>query len=115
MFGQDWKPVILKNPELIKKTSKQHFQNDKTRHFENVDTIDSEKNEMSHNKVGMSIGKQIERARNAAGFKTRAELAFRINESVKTITEYETGKAIPEPKVLQKLRNTLKVQIKVSK
>ena len=108
MFGQDWKPVILKNPELIKKTSKQHFQNDKTR-------IDSEKNEMSNNKVGMSIGKQIERARNAAGFKTRAELAFRINESVKTITEYETGKAIPDSKVLQKLRNALKVQIKVSK
>lgn len=109
MFGQDWKPVILKNPELIKKTSKQHFLNDKTR------TIDSETNELSHNKVGMCIGKQIERARNAAGFKTRAELAFRINESVKTITEYETGKAIPEPKVLQKLRNTLKAQIKVSK
>ena len=104
MFGQDWQPVILKNPGLTKKTSKQHD-----------GTFDSESNELSHNKVGICIGKQIERARNAAGFKTRAELAFRINESVKTITEYETGKAIPDSKVLQKLRNALKVQIKVSK
>ena len=105
MFVQDWQPVILKNPGLTKKTSKQH----------GTHTLDSESNELSHNKVGICIGKQIERARNAAGFKTRAELAFRINESVKTITEYETGKAIPDSKVLQKLRNTLKVQIKVSK
>ena len=109
MFDQDWRPVILKNPELTKKKSKQHFENDQTH------AIDSETNELSHNKVGICIGKQIERARNAAGFKTRADLAFRINESVKTITEYETGKAIPDSKVLQKLRNTLKVQIKVSK
>jgi ribosome-binding protein aMBF1 (putative translation factor) len=106
MFGQDWQPVILKNPGLTKKTSRQH---------DGTHTLDSESNELSHNKVGICIGKQIERARNAAGFKTRAELAFRINESVKTITEYETGKAIPDSKVLQKLRNALKVQIKVSK
>ena len=63
----------------------------------------------------MSIGKQIERARNSRCFRTLAELALKINESVKTITEYETGKAIPEPKILQKLRNVLKVQLKVTK
>lgn len=109
MFDQDWKPVVLRNPEFVKKISKPHFQNNKTH------SIDMETNELSHNKVGISIGKQIEQARNAAGFRTRAELAFRINESVKTITEYETGKAIPEPKILQKLRNVLKVQLKVRK
>jgi putative transcription factor len=109
MFEQDWKPVVLRNPELIKKTSKSHFNNDKTRN------IELETNELSHNRVGMSIGKQIERARNSRGFRTRAELALKINESVKTITEYETGKAIPEPKILQKLRNVLKVQLKVTK
>ena len=51
MFGQDWQPVILKNPGLTKKTSKQH---DKTH------AIDSESNELSHNKVGICIGKQID-------------------------------------------------------
>ena len=48
MFGQDWQPVILKNPGLTKKTSKQHD-----------GTFDSESNELSHNKVGICIGKQI--------------------------------------------------------
>jgi|TARA_Y100000389_G_scaffold183513_1_gene201064 putative transcription factor len=110
MFDQDWKPVVLRNHELEKKNKQvPHYQHDKKQ------TIENETENLYHKKVGLSIGKQIEQARIAGGFKTRAELARSINEPEKTIKEYEAGKAIPETRVLQKLRNKLKVQLRVAK
>jgi putative transcription factor len=109
-WKQDWEPVVLINPKLEKKNKQvPHYQHDRKR------TIENETENLSHKKVGLSIGKQIEQARIAGGFKTRAELARGINEPEKTITEYETGKAIPETRVLQKLRHKLKVPLKVAK
>ena len=65
-----------------------------------------------HEKVPFSMAKMIQQARIAKGFKTQKELALIIGLHASVINMYESGRAIPDPFVLQKLRRVLGVKLK---
>ena len=64
----------------------------------------------THKKVSKETGLTIQRARTAKQY-TQKDLANLINVSVDIISSYELGKAIPDPKVMQKLRRILGVKL----
>ena len=104
MNHQDWNDVVFK-----KSSSKQ-----KQPHFDltKEQKLDNENENLCHNMVGLSLGKQIQQARIAKGYKTQKDLAVVINSKPDIIASYENGKAIPDNNILQKLRRVLKVQLK---
>jgi DNA-binding transcriptional regulator YiaG len=65
--------------------------------------------------IGSVLGKQIQTARRARGYTTQQELARRLCVPVHVITGYESGKAYPSPEILQKLRSTLQIPLKLQK
>lgn len=103
MSHQDWNEVVLKKPS----------KNQATPHFERTKEQKIESEELSHKKVGVSLGKQIQNARIEKGFKTQKDLATEINVRPEVINSYECGKAIPDNAIMQKLRRVLNTQLKV--
>ena len=104
MSYQDWHEVVFRKQSKAKQP---HFEITKEHKLYN----DTEN--LSHNGVGLSLGKQIQQARIAQGYKTQKELAIAINCKPDIVALYENGKAIPDNAILQKLRRVLKVQLKV--
>jgi putative transcription factor len=104
MNHQNWEQVVFRKNDTKNKTAP-HFERSKTQ------KLDQETENLNHEKVGVSLGKTIQNARIANGYKTQKELANAINVDVKTISEYEYGKAISDNKILQKLRRVLKTQL----
>ena len=103
MNHQDWSEVVLsKRP----KHSHTHHETSKEQR------IYQETEELSHKKIGVSLGKQIQNARIARGFKTQKDLANAINVRPDVINMYEVGKAIPNNSILQNLRRVLNTQLK---
>ena len=105
MSHQDWTDVVFKKPSKNKVTP--HFERSKEQ------KIETESEELTHKKVGVSLGKQIQNARIAKGFKTQKDLATAINVRPEVINSYECGKAIPDNAIMQKLRRVLNTQLKV--
>ena len=101
---QNWEQVIFRKNDTKNKTIS-HFEISKTQQ------LDQESEKLNHEKVGVPLGKKIQNGRIACGFKTQKELANAINVDVKTISEYEAGKGIPDNKILQKLRRVLKTKL----
>ena len=64
----------------------------------------------THKKVSKETGLTIQRARVAKKY-TQKELANLINVSADIISSYESGKAIPDHKIMQKLRRVLCVKL----
>ena len=64
----------------------------------------------THKKVGKETGLTIQRARVAKKY-TQKDLANLINVSSDIISSYESGKAIPDHKIMQKLRRVLSVKL----
>lgn len=62
-------------------------------------------------KVSHSVSQQISTARAEKGW-TRKELAQKLNVKEAIITEYETAKAVPEPRLLQRMRQLLSAPLK---
>lgn len=61
---------------------------------------------MVDKRVGGALGKAIQQARTAKGM-TQAKLAQAINEKQAVINEYESGKAIPNGKIISKIERAL--------
>jgi len=64
----------------------------------------------THKKIGKETGLTIQRARVSKKY-TQKELANLINVSSDIISSYESGKAIPNHKIMQKLRRVLGVKL----
>ncbi|ORZ02811.1 multi protein bridging factor 1-domain-containing protein [Syncephalastrum racemosum] len=62
-------------------------------------------------KVDMSVGRVIQRARQEKGM-TQKDLAQKCNEKPQVVTEYESGKAIPNQQILGKLERALGVKLR---
>lgn len=102
MNHQDWNMVVFnKNNE---KKKKPHHQVTKS---QKLDQTELEK----HQKVSLSLSKAIQQARIAKGYKTQKELASAIGVQSNLINSYESGKAIPDNAILQKLRRVLGVKL----
>jgi putative transcription factor len=66
--------------------------------------------EFKHNTVNQTLSKAISQARIAKKL-TQKELATAINEKPQIIQEYESGKAIPNPQILNKLDRALGIHL----
>jgi len=123
---QDWDPVIIKkrpnrgkqdtnaaqrNGELttVKKygagTNKNHVID------KNLKKLDEETEELSHSRVGLSIGQRIQQARIAKKM-TQKDLARQICEKPGVVSEYEQGRAIPNNNILTKMERILGVKLR---
>lgn len=79
----------------------------------NLARIDADHESLKVKTVDPSVAKAIQQARQKAG-KTQKELATEISERPQIITEYESGKAIPNQQILGKLERALKVKLRGS-
>jgi ribosome-binding protein aMBF1 (putative translation factor) len=108
MQHQDWTPVTLRRQKPS--AAVRGFE---PRTFErNVEQrLNEETEELRHNRLGKSKGERIRTARVAAGFKTQRDLALALNTRVDLVASYESGKAIPDVAMMQKLRRLLRTSL----
>ncbi|CAO3650054.1 unnamed protein product [Cunninghamella echinulata] len=62
-------------------------------------------------KVDVSVGKAIQKGRQDKQL-TQKDLAQKINEKPQVVTEYESGKAIPNQQVLGKMERALGIRLR---
>ena len=107
MQYQDWNPVIIhgKSVGMKSSTPQPHYEVTKIQKLDRTELG-------THEKVSLSMAKTIQQARIAKGFKTQKDLAVVIGIPVNIINAYESGKAIPDNAILQKLRKVLGVKLK---
>ena len=104
---QDWNTEILNKTQDKKKVTKIHVseQYSKMKKIENNDGDEG----YHHEKVSLDLRMQIQKARLANNMK-QSDLARHLCVPPKTITEYESGKAIPNPTLLVKMSKILHVK-----
>ena len=107
MNHQDWNPVIIhgKAAPASQRPPAKHYERTKEQKLEDEEIG-------THKKVPLSMAKMIQQGRIAKGFKTQKDLAIAVGVNVGIISSYESGRAIPDPAVLQKLRRVLGVKLK---
>lgn len=108
MEHQDWKQIILKKSSA---QNKSHVLDRSTQEYSKAKKMDDETENVKHEQVGLSLGKKIQNARMAVGFKSQKDLAQAINVKSDVIMAYESGKAIPDNIIMQKLRRVLKTKL----
>lgn len=104
---QDWNQVIFKTKKKPENTV--HYQGSALKKIEDDTDVGR------HNQVGHSLGKQIQTARIAKGFAKQSDLAKALNLRPDVIMSYESGKAIPDTNIMQKLRRVLNTKFVVPK
>jgi putative transcription factor len=106
MNHQDWNPVIIHGKATpTKQPPHKHHERTKEQKLEDEELG-------THKKVPLSMAKMIQQGRIAKGFKTQKDLAIAVGVNVSIISSYESGRAIPDPGILQKLRRVLGVRLK---
>ena len=90
---------------VVKKNNPIHSKNYK---------LEYETEELKHNKIEMSVSKLISQARINKGYNLK-QLANLMNVDAKTINNYESGRAIPDHKILNKLEKHLQVSLRIKK
>lgn len=61
--------------------------------------------------ISPDVGKAMQTARQELGMK-QSDLATKVNEKPTVISDYEAGRAIPNPQLLAKLEKALKVKLR---
>ncbi|KAJ1974340.1 multiprotein-bridging factor 1 [Dimargaris xerosporica] len=80
-------------------------------HYQRIAKVDYADDVVPPPKLNNSVPQAIQSARQEKKL-TQKELAQKINEKPTVIGEYETGKAIPNPKILGKLERALGVKLR---
>ncbi len=62
-------------------------------------------------KVSMDVGKLIQKGRQAKGM-TQKDLATKICEKPQVVTDYESGKALPNQAILAKMERALEMKLR---
>ena len=106
MNHQDWNPVVIhgKAAPSNQKPPPPHHEVTKEQKLDREELG-------THKKVSLSMAKMIQQGRIAKGFKTQKDLAIAVGVNARIINAYESGRAIPDPAVLQKLRRVLGVRL----
>ncbi|BCV07171.1 MAG: hypothetical protein Ct9H90mV1_1430 [Prasinovirus sp.] len=120
MFHQDWEEVTIHGKSFKKEKEKEKYVKFMGQEIKlpkrsqySGKTPEQKLDETmlgTHKKVGKETGLTIQRARVAKKY-TQKELANLINVSADIISSYESGKAIPDHKIMQKLRRVLCVKL----
>ena len=106
----DWEPVVLHGLKSLKKDVSNVPKPQGIPYNSEHKRLISDDPSMPARVTG-SLAKQIQTARIANGYKTQRDLAFAIKERVEVIAAYESGRAVPDGVVLQKLRRILKTKL----
>tara|TARA_B100001113_G_C20859019_1_gene513066 strand:- start:355 stop:717 length:363 start_codon:yes stop_codon:yes gene_type:complete len=120
MFHQDWEEVTIHGKTIKKEKEKEKYvkfmgqeiklpkrsQYSGKSHEQKLD----ETMLGTHKKVGKETGLTIQRARVSKKY-TQKDLANLINVSSDIIASYESGKAMPDHNIMQKLRRILCVKL----
>ncbi|KAM3600169.1 uncharacterized protein V6R79_018834 [Siganus canaliculatus] len=77
----------------------------------NTAKLDRETEELHHDRVPLEVGKVIQKGRQDKGM-TQKDLATKINEKPQVISDYETGKAIPNNQVLGKIERVIGLKLR---
>lgn len=77
----------------------------------NTAVLDAETEELKHKHVDLSVGKLIQQGR-AAKEMTQKDLATKICEKPQVVTEYESGKAVPNQQILAKMERALGIKLR---
>lgn len=103
---QDWEPVTIRGKSVAREHTpgKPHIEITKDQKLDREEIG-------THVKVGMTTAKTIQKARIVKGYNTQRELAMVIGVTPGIINSYESGKALPDPKTMQKLRRVLNVKL----
>jgi putative transcription factor len=105
MNHQDWKPVVIHGAKQnVSRPVHPHREVTKERKLDQTELG-------THKKVGLTMAKAIQNGRIAKGFKTQKDLAVAVGVPANIINSYESGKAIPDNAILQKLRRVLGVKL----
>jgi putative transcription factor len=104
MNHQDWNPVVI-HGKAAKPPPQPHREVTKDQKLDREELG-------THNKVSLSTAKTIQQGRIAKGFKTQKDLANAIGVNASIINAYESGRAIPDVQIMQKLRKVLGVKLK---
>jgi len=135
MAHQDWTPVVLNKTAKSKGLTREQEVNIARRKGEETDSIkkflggqnksskhvcpnaaklDEDTGDYHVDRVGFSFQKALQKARNDKKM-TQAQLAQLVNEKPSVINDYESGKAIPDGQVIQKLNRALGVSLPSTK
>eukprot|EP00002_Diphylleia_rotans_P009076 TRINITY_DN19090_c0_g1_i1.p1 TRINITY_DN19090_c0_g1~~TRINITY_DN19090_c0_g1_i1.p1 ORF type:complete len:133 (+),score=36.00 TRINITY_DN19090_c0_g1_i1:66-464(+) len=127
MSYQDWNTVVLRKPtsNAPKPTSEKlatralqtgaqietskKFNGGKNKtHSSDLDSkkLDEENTELRHQHVSLNLGRSIQQARQAKNM-TQKELAVLINEKQSVVNDYESGRAIPNSQIINKMEKAL--------
>lgn len=113
MNHQDWNQINIgkkSNQQTIKQTTTKQPLTYEAAHNHRLEQEDPPKLKV----VGRQLGNQIQSARMARGLK-QCDLARQLCVPVQVIVDYETGKAVYNPNILQKLRSFFKIDLKIKK
>jgi len=108
MNHQDWNPVVIHGKAATpvnRSSGSKHYERTKQQKIEDEEIG-------THNKVSLSTAKMIQQGRIAKGFKTQKDLANAVGVNASVINAYESGRAIPDVQIMQKLRRVLGVKLK---
>jgi len=130
MEGQDWQEVVIRkkkpkpqnNDDAIRIAKQTGEQVEAVKKFNsgknvnkaqpsNAKKLESETEELAHNRLGHDVALKIQQARLAMKM-TQKELATKINEKPSIINEYESGRAIPNNQIMVKLERALGVKLR---
>ncbi len=107
MEGQNWDTITLHTKPTISRQERIQKQNQEgTKKFQELDS-DSPP---APKKISIDIRKTIQQARSAKGM-TQKDLAIRLCVPLNVITDYESGKAIPDRVILNRIAQILDVKI----
>jgi ribosome-binding protein aMBF1 (putative translation factor) len=107
MDGQDWKTVVFRKPTDVQKKEKSDQQR---RLSQRVKTKDDDTGAYAVQKLGKQTGKQIATARLARKM-SQKQLASSLHIPLKTVQEYENGKALPSGTLINRLNRALGIKI----
>jgi putative transcription factor len=133
MQAADWTPVVLRKTLKQKQTGLSQAQalaqskrlgvvkterkveggTNKSAHVPEhaaVVRLENETEEFKHPTIGKQLSREIQQARLSKSW-TQKDLAVAINEKPQVIQSYESGAAIPNPQILNKLDRVLGVHL----
>lgn len=119
---QDWNQVTIRGGAKTKKktkttktiASKYGTPNSGKSKDQLKKSVKEDTGDYTITRVSMALSKQIQQARTAKGLSQKA-LAQNINVKSTVISEYESGKAIPNSRILSQISKVLGVTLKKSK
>eukprot|EP00771_Trimastix_marina_P000560 gnl/Trimastix_PCT/1579.p2 GENE.gnl/Trimastix_PCT/1579~~gnl/Trimastix_PCT/1579.p2 ORF type:complete len:149 (-),score=29.68 gnl/Trimastix_PCT/1579:34-456(-) len=138
MDDQDWNPVVVRknrgppggrqaNSKVAQQARQQGAEVDTVRRYGggtnrranpsiNMRKLDSndDDEEVALPSMDRNVALEIQRARLAKKW-TQADLARRINEKQSVVNDYESGRCIPNPQILSKMRRQLGVRLAAPK